>query len=309
MPSPDYSYGPTTIQYPEDLFITYCLISCFLLLCALPLITYFKSSIQQTFVCIENIVKHTYFYITYIFETSYGLYILWKEIRQLQPQDQHHQQVNTYHLLAQTLPPPEELFTEVREQKIPPPFIGQISPLQDLQQDPQVFDTEYSLNLHIPSVSIERIYSPPVIYNDRAFTEFVNGEERCIKFVNQDLTFLQSSDIPSTFSNVSHESAKVKESTCIRLPTCILTEDNNTSHTQIVEPALGFTSVEICHAQNKPKLTVQQLLEIESCKDTNFGWYIHEPIKKIPTPCQGGKETSRGVSKRANCVTVGRTST
>ena len=79
--------------------------------------------------------------------------------------------------------------------------------------------------------------------------------------------FLQASDIPSTFSNVSHVSAEVKESTHIRLPTRISTEGNNTSCTQIVEPALGFTPVEICRTQNEPKLTVQQLLEIESCKD------------------------------------------
>ena len=73
--------------------------------------------------------------------------------------------------------------------------------------------------------------------------------------------------IPSTFSNVSHVSAEVKESTCIKLPTHISMEDNNTSHTQIVEPALGFTPAEIRSAQNEPKLTVQQLLEIEACKD------------------------------------------
>ena len=165
----------------------------------------------------------------------------------------------------------------------------QISPVQDLQQDSQVFNTEYSLNLHIPNVAIERTYSPLVIYNDRAFTEFVNGEERCLKFVNQDLTFLQSSDILSTFSNVSHVSAKVKESTCIRLPTCISTEDNNTSHTQIVEPTLGFTWVGICHTQTEPKLIVQQLLEIESCEDyvktllqTLDGIYLNQPKRFLP---------------------------
>ena len=164
-----------------------------------------------------------------------------------------------------------------------------ISPLQDLQQDPQVFDTEYSLNLHIPTISTERTYSPLVIYNDQAFTEYVNREERCQNFVNQDLTFLQMSDIPSTFNNISHVSATVKESTCIRLPTHISTEDNNTSHTQIVEPALGFTLVQICHAQNKPKLTVQQLLEIESCKDyikiplkTLDGIYVNQPKRFLP---------------------------
>ena len=143
MSSLDYFNGPAITQYPEDLFITHCLVSCFLLLCALPLITYFKSSIQQTFVCIENIIKSTYFYITYIFETSYGLYIIWKEIKQLQLQDQHHQQVKTGNSLVQTSPPPEELLIEVREQPIQPPFTEQIPSLQDLQQDSQVFDTEH----------------------------------------------------------------------------------------------------------------------------------------------------------------------
>ena len=138
---------------------------------------------------------------------------------------------------------------------------------QDSQQDFQVFDTEYSLNLHIPNVSTERIHSPPVVHNDRAFTDFVNGEERCLKFVNQDLTFLKLSHIPSTFSNVFHAPTELKESPSIRLPTHISTEDNNTLCTQIVEPALGFTLAEIHHTQNEPKLTVPQLLEIESCKD------------------------------------------
>ena len=122
MLSPDFLNGPTITQYPEDFFITHCLISCSLWLCALPLTTYFKSSIQWTFVCIVNIIKQTYFYIAYIFEISYGLYILWKEIKQLQLQDQHHQEVKTGHSLVQTSPPPEELLIEVREQLIQPPY-------------------------------------------------------------------------------------------------------------------------------------------------------------------------------------------
>ena len=147
MSSPDYFNGLVITQYPEDSFITHCLISCFLLLCVLSLITYFKGSIQQTFVCIENIIKCTHFYIVYIFETSYGLYIIWKEIKLLQPQDQHYQRVKTGHSLVQTSSPPEELLIEVREQLIQPPFMEQISPLQDFQQDSQVFDTGHSLNL------------------------------------------------------------------------------------------------------------------------------------------------------------------
>ena len=47
---------------------------------------------------------------------------------------------------------------------------------------------------------------------------------------------------------------------------------------------LGFTPVEIRQAQAEPKLTVQQLLEIESCKDyvktslqTLDGIYVNQP--------------------------------
>ena len=169
MSPPDHflvSNGLAITQYPEDSSITYCLVSCFLLLCALALITYFKSSIWQTFVCIEDIIKCNYFYTVYIFETFYGLYIIWKELKQPQPQDQHHQQSKTGNSLVQTSPPPEELLIEVREQLIQPSFMVQIPSIQDLQQDSRVFDTEHLLNLHTPNISIERTYSPQVICND-----------------------------------------------------------------------------------------------------------------------------------------------
>ena len=132
MSSPDYFNSLANTQYPEDLFITHCLVLCFLLLCALSLITHFKSSVLQTFVCIEDIIKHTYFYVAYIFETFYGLYIIWKELKQIQPQDQHHQQSKTGHSLIETSPPPEELLTEVREELIQPSFMEQIPSIQDL---------------------------------------------------------------------------------------------------------------------------------------------------------------------------------
>ena len=152
MSPPDYFNGLANMQYPVDSFITHCLVSCFLLLCVLPLITYFKREIQWTFVCIGNIIKCIYFYIACIFEISYGLYTLWKELRQLQPQDQQHKQFKTGYSLVQTLPPHEEFITEVREQLIQPPFMEQTTSFQDPQQDFQVFDTEYSLNLHIPTI-------------------------------------------------------------------------------------------------------------------------------------------------------------
>ena len=142
----------------------------------------------------------------YIIETFYGLYIIWKELKQPQPQDQHHQQFKTGNSLVQMSPQPEQLLTGVREQLIQPSFMEQIPSIQDFQQDSQVFEIEHLLHLHTPNISIEWTYSPLVICNDRAFTKFVQGEERYLKFFNQDLTFLQSSNILSTFSNISHVS-------------------------------------------------------------------------------------------------------
>ena len=98
-----------------------------------------------------------------------------------------------------------------------------------------------------------------------AFTEFDQGEERCLKFISQDLTFLQSSSIPSTFSNISNTdgaSAKIREShtqtalLSIHLLTHIPQENSVSPPTQMVELVLGCTPAEIRRAQAKPKLTV-----------------------------------------------------
>ena len=120
------------------------------------------------------------------------------------------------------------------------------------------------------------MHSPLFVHNDRAFTEFVNGKERCLKFINQDLTFLQASHITSTFANISHTPTQLKESSHITLPTHISKENNNTSCTQTIQPTLGFTPAEICHTQNKPTLMVPQLLKIESCKD-----YAETPLETL----------------------------
>ena len=153
--------------------------------------------------------------------------------------------------MIQIPPLQDEFLTEVREQLIVFSSTEETSLIQDIQQecsDSEVFETELLL-LHTPNVFIEWTYSPPVICNDRAFTKFVQREERCLKFINQDLTFLQSSSIPSTFSNILNAvstSAKVREPSYIQLLTHISQEDTNTPPTQTVEPVLGFTPAEIC---------------------------------------------------------------
>ena len=44
----------------------------------------------------------------------------------------------------------------------------------------------------------------------------------------------------------------------------------------MIEPVLGFTPAEICQVQAEPKLTVQQILKIESCKD-----YVKTPLQTL----------------------------
>ena len=123
---------------------------------------------------------------------------------------------------------------EIRQQWIPTPFTEQATAFQDLQQDFQVSNAEFSLYLHVPNISLERVHTPLVVHNDRAFTEFIQGEERCLKFVNQDLTFLQESQIPLTFTNISRTPTPLKESLHITLPTHISKENNLTACTQTV---------------------------------------------------------------------------
>ena len=170
--------------------------------------------------------------------------------------------------MPQTLPPQDKCITEIRQQWISTPFEDHITVFQDLSQDLQVTNVEISL--HFPNVSQDRFSTPPVVHNDHALTEFIQGEEMCLKFINQDLTFLQELHIPSTFTNVSHTPTTLKEPACITLPTHrskehTSKENNLTSHTQTVQPTLGFTLAKVHQAKNDPTLTIPQLLEIEPC--------------------------------------------
>ena len=119
MSSPDYYFffnGLAVTQHSEGSFITYCLTSSFILLYAFLLVMYFKDGILQTFLCIVDSIHHIFLHVTYIFNTLYGLCTIWKELKQLQPQEQYFQQPKTSKLLVQVSPPPGEYLTKVREQ-------------------------------------------------------------------------------------------------------------------------------------------------------------------------------------------------
>ena len=192
------------------------------------------------------------------------------------------------------MPSQDECITEIWQQWISTPFEDHITVSQDLLQDPQVNTVELSFNLHFPNITQERINTPPVVHNECTLKEFIQGEERCIKFINQDLTFLQELHIPSTFTNVSHTTTSLKEPACINLPTRFSNkhtseENHSSSCTQPVQPAPGFTPAEVCRAKNNPTLTISQLLETEPCREyaeTSLkmldGLYVMQPKRFLP---------------------------
>ena len=61
-----------------------------------------------------------------------------------------------------------------------------------------IADTIYAAqNFHNPSVTVStlHVYDTPTVYQDKQLQEFLDGEEHCCNFINQDLTFLQLSTI------------------------------------------------------------------------------------------------------------------
>ena len=146
------------------------------------------------------------------------------------------------------------------------------------------------------------------MHNDRALEEFIQGKERCLKFINQDLTFLQELHIPSTFTNVSHTTTSLKEPVCINLPTHLSNEhtskeNHSSSCTQSVQPAPGFTPAKVCCAKNNPTLTISQLLKTEPCREYTEtllkmldGLYVTQP-KRFLSLMQEAKKLAEELCK------------
>ena len=257
MISPDYynnHNGLAATQHSENFLITYCVTLAFIVFCVLLLFTYFKDSIFWTLLHILDNIQHIY--TEHIFNTLFGLYTILKELHQFQIYNNQFQQPGTLKVLTQIPPLLDEFITEVREQLTIFPSVEQTPPIQEIQQEhcePQVFEAEQFF-LYPPLIFIECTYAPPVICNDCTFTEFVQGKERCLRLIRQDLTFLQSSSIPCTFKNISNTdgtSAKIREShiqttlLSIQLPTHIPQEHSVSPPTQRVEPVLGFMPADI----------------------------------------------------------------
>ena len=160
-----------------------------------------------------------------------------------------------------------------------------------------MFEAELSTSCQSDILSTHSSTSP-VVNSDRALSEFIKHEERCSKFINQDWNFLQPSNIPSVSKNVlpndnsslqvSQSQTQVVSSTA-KLPTHTPKDQNSTLPIQIVEPVLGFMPAEIQRAEAEPKLIVEQILRLESCKEyvqtpiqTLDGIHVHQPHRLLP---------------------------
>ena len=103
-----------------------------------------------------------------------------------------------------------------------------------------VADTIYTVQSFLnPSVTVStlHIYDTPLLYQDQQLQEFLDREECCCNFINQDLTFLQPSTVYQMTDTDDNQST-ASDSTDASILTVI---ENNQS--QKVDSTPAFTSV------------------------------------------------------------------
>ena len=155
--------------------------------------------VSRYFYCIWN-------YFTQVFHLFIGLYYVMKECRQLNVlDDEMPQHLEVEQKLPETLPPLDEFTRSTMEQLILHPSTEESSLLQEipLQEycELQTLDVELSI-LYPFDIQFARTCTPPVVIHGWALAEFIAGEDWCLKFVNQDLTFLQPSVISPIVGNL-----------------------------------------------------------------------------------------------------------
>ena len=260
----------------------------------------------------------------HIFHLFLTFYYILKELGQLHFNDKKIQWPAVEQVLKEVAPPSDKFTKQVKEQltilfpkEVSPPsdeFIREVKEQltisfhtyeaylhQETPQQPEQESWEsYAFKAELPTSCQSDILSTPfptslVVNSDCALSDFIKREERCSKFINQDLNFLQSSKISSVSKNVLPEdnsSVQVSQSqtqvvsSIAKPPSCTPENQNPTLPTKIVEPVLGLMPADIQRAEAEPKLMLEQILRLESCKE-----YIQMPIQTLDgihvyQPCQ-----------------------
>ena len=212
-----------------------------------------------------------------------------------------------------------------------------------------IVDTVYAAqNFHSPSVTVStlHVYDTPILYQDQELQVFLEGEERCDNFINQDLTFLQPSSVyhmtdakdgqsiasdstdTSTHTVIENVQSQEVDSTPAFTLVTALPEDfvgTDYDHTPIqsiepspiqpVEPVIGLTEKEQRQREEDPNLTINELLGLSSCEDHIAtplqildGQYMNQPSCFLPLTQEAQEDKTRGRSIPVVWHTSGTTS-
>ena len=189
-----------------------------------------------------------------------AFYHILRGLRQLHFHDKKTQWPAVEQVLKEVSPPSDEFIKQVTEQltlSLPmyEAHLHQRIPQQQEQEycESYVFEAELSTSCQSDILSTHS-YTSPVVNNDCALSESIKREERCSKFINQDLNFLQPSNTPSVSKNMlsdDNSSVQVSQSqtqvvsSIAKLPTHTPKDQNSAPSTQIVEPVFGFMPAKI----------------------------------------------------------------
>ena len=183
-----------------------------------------------------------------------------KELKTVSFHDKKIQQPTVEQELKEVAPPSDEFIQQVKEQLMILLHMYEAYLHQEIPQQPELeYCESYAFKTELPTSCQSDILSThsstsPVVNNNCSLSDFIKREERCSKFINQDLNFLLSSQISSVSKNVLPEnnlSVQVSQSqtqvvsSITKLPTHTPENQNPTLPTQIVEPVLGFTPAKI----------------------------------------------------------------
>ena len=220
----------------------------------LPLLLYFNKCINilHTFSRIFDHFHHVGIYTVNVFHLFLAFYHILKELRQLHFNDKKIQKPAVEQVLKEIAPPPDKFIQQVREQLTISFHKEVLAPSDEFirQVKEQLTISFHTYEAELPTshqFDILSTHSPtsPVMNNNRTISNFIECEERCSKFINQDLNFLQSSNISSVSNDVLPEdnsSVKVSQSQTkvvssnAKIPTHTPENQNSTPPTQIVKP-------------------------------------------------------------------------
>ena len=143
------------------------------------------------------------------------------------------------------------------------------------------------------SVNLTPVSDIPVAKSDRALLEFINGEDRCTKFINQDLTFLQPSEINHLFRfderNTNPHQKAQDQRKLVQLPQNTQQYGHANTQVQTVEPTLGITPEQHHRIRNNPDTIPANILETKLVKnyaETNIktldSIVIQQPKRFLP---------------------------